>query len=255
MKRTFRHGAIVLGVLGLASFGCRKEAAQQASPAEAPVPAAAAAAAPAAPNVQACALLSAAEVSAIFGKTVVATASGSSCQYGLDPAEKEKQMKAMTGGAGPANPGADGSANLGALANSMAKGGGFKVPSAVSDQLTLDLSLSRDTQSEEQVKGIYSGMGKTVRGVVEPEKHGLNGTIEVGKDIPGVGEWAFSTNVAAVNMGMGISTRGRILEARQGPWRLTVGATIAPDPGEAKLDAELADLARAAIAKLKNQGS
>jgi hypothetical protein len=161
----------------------------------------------------------------------------------------------LTGGSGQPGSGAD-SANLGALANSMAKGGGFKIPSAISDQLTLDLSLSRSDQSEAQVKEIYSGIGKTVRGTVEPEKHGLNGTIEVGKDIPGVGDWAFATNVASVNMGMGMSTRGRILEARQGGggWRLTISATIAPDPGEAKLDSQLGDVARAALAKLKGQG-
>jgi len=253
MSPTLRSSAIALSIVALAAFGCRKEGTQQASSAD--TPAAAPAAVSEVPNVEVCSLVSPAEVGAIFGKTVVAKPSGLSCQYGLDPTEKEKQMKAMPGGAGQPGSAPDGAANLGALANSMAKGGGFQIPSAISDQLSLDLSLRRDSQSEEQVKGIYSGMGKTVRGAVEPEKHGLNGTIEVGKDIPGVGEWAFATNVAAVNMGMGMSTRGRILEARQGPWRLTVGVTIAPDPGETKLDAELADVARAALAKLKNQGS
>ena len=123
--------------------------------------------------------------------------------------------------------------------------------SMASDQLQVDVSLSHDSQSEDQIKGIYAGMGKVVRGAVDPEKHGLNDTIEAGKDIAGVGDWAFTTNVASVNMGAGFSTRGRILEARQGAWRLTVSATIAPDPGEAKLDEEMAGVARAAFAKLK----
>jgi hypothetical protein len=248
MKRSLRHGVLVLGAFGLAASGCKKEATLQTSPSAAP------AAVAAAPSVQACALISAAEMGAIFGKTLVATGSGPGCQYGLDPAEKEKQMRAMTGGAGQSGSGAD-SANLGALANSMAKGGGFKMPSAISDQLQVDLSLSHDSQSEAQVKGIYSGMGKTVRLAVEPEKHGLNGTIDVGKDISGVADWAFATNVASVNIGPGFSTRGRILEARQGVWRVTIGATIAPDPGEAKLDGELGEVARAAFARLKDEGT
>ena len=248
MKRPLRHGVLVLGVSGLVASGCRKEAAQQTSSSAAP------AAVAAAPSVQACTLVSAAEVGAIFGKTLVATGSGVGCQYGLDPVEKEKQMHAITGGAGQSGSGAD-SADLGALANSMAKGGGFKMPAAISEQLQVDLGLSRDSQSEAQVKGIYSGLGSTVRGAVQPEKRGLNGTIEVGKDIAGVGDWAFATNVASVNLGPGFSTRGRLLEARQGAWRVTVGATIAPDPGEAKLDGELGDVARAAFAKLKGDGT
>ncbi len=250
MKRTLLHGGIAVVALAFVASSCQKETAQQASSGDSPASApAAAAAAPAVPKIAVCSLLSAAEVGAIFGKTVIATGSGLACTYGLDPAEKEKQMKAMPGGVG--QPGADGNPNLGALANSMAKGGGFPMPSAISDQLNLDLSLAHDAETEDQVKAIYSGMGKTVRGATEPEKHGLNDTIVVGKDIPGVGDWAFTTNVAAINMGMGISTRGRILEARQGPWRITVSATIAPDPGEAKLDAELGEMARAACAKLK----
>lgn len=43
---------------------------------------------------------------------------------------------------------------------------------------------------------------------------------------------------------------GRILHARKGPWHLTVGATISPDPAEPALDGKLADIARTAIARL-----
>ena len=246
MKGSLRHGVLVLEAI--VALGCKKEAAQQTSPSAVP------AAVAAAPSVQACTLVSAADVGAIFGKTLVAMGSGSGCQYGLDPAEKEKQMRAITGGAGQPGSGADG-ADLGALANSMAKGGGFKMPAAISEQLQVDLTLSRNSDSEAKVKGIYSRLGSTVRGVAQPEKRGLNDTIEVGKDIPGVGDWALATNVASVNMGPGLSIRGRLLEARRGAWRVTVAATIAPDPGEGKLDGELGDVARAAFAKLKGDGT
>jgi hypothetical protein len=245
MTKFLRNGALVFATVALAASACqKKEAAEQ------PAAAAAGAAGVALPvaQVQVCTLLSAAEASAIFGKTVVATGSGRGCQYGLDPAEKEKQMNAMTGGAGKSG---GSPANMGALAQSMAKGGGFQMPSAISDQLTLDVSLSQDNQSEDQVKAIYSGIGKTVHGTLEPEKHGLNNAIEVGKEVPGVGEWAFVTNVASVNMGPGMSIRGRLLEGRQGPWRITVSVTISPDPGEAKLDEELGAVARTVVAKLK----
>lgn len=172
----------------------------------------------------------------MFGKTVVATGSHRSCSYGIDPAEQQKQMAELTKG--------------GAVA-AMGKGGGFKIPSVISNQLAVEVSIERDAQTEDEIKKTYASIGATVRGAVKPEDHGMKDTIAVGKDLPNVGDWAFSTNVAAINMGAGMSTRGRLLEARQGPWRLTISVTIAPDPGEAKLDTQLATLATSACAKLK----
>jgi hypothetical protein len=125
-----------------------------------------------------------------------------------------------------------------------------QIPQAVATLTDVKLDLARDDMTEAQVKAIYARTGDTVRRSLDPEKRGLQGTIVVANDIPKVGDWAFTTNVAAVNMGFGFSSRGRILHARKGPWHLTVGATISPDPGEAALDAELADIARAAISRL-----
>ncbi|MEP6860731.1 MAG: hypothetical protein ABJE66_08940 [Deltaproteobacteria bacterium] len=66
-----------------------------------------------------------------------------------------------------------------------------------------------------------------------------------------LGDWAFTTNVASVNMGNGISTRGRLLQAQQGAWQLTPSVTIAPDPGAAKLDDEMVAIVKPALTKLK----
>jgi hypothetical protein len=239
MNPTLRTAALCLAFLA-----CNKDAKDAppptatattppaATPAPAPAPAATA---PPAPDIQLCSLLAAADIGAIFGKTVVATGTGHSCEYALDPTEKQKAMAGMSPEA---------------MAKAAASGGGIKIPSAIADQLVVNVSVERDEQTEDQVKAIYAGVGKTVNASTHPEQHGATGVIEVSKDVPGVGDWAFSTNVAAVNMGMGMSTRGRLLEARKGPSRITVGATIAPDPGEAKLDAQLADVTRAVIAKL-----
>jgi hypothetical protein len=153
----------------------------------------------------------------------------------MDPAVKEKQMQAM---------------KPGDIA-SMAKKGSFAIPKAISEQLVVDLSLGHDTQTEDEVKATYASIGKTVNDATHPDDHGLKDTIQVGKEVPNVGDWAFATNVAAINMGMGMSSRGRLLEAKQGVWRLTVSVTISPDPGEAKLDKQLGDLGRAVYAKLK----
>jgi hypothetical protein len=202
-----------------------------APPAAAPAPAAT----PPVPDVQACALLAAADVGTIFGKTVVSSGSGLHCTYGIDPAVKQKQLEAMQGGLG-----------------AMTKKGGFAIPAAISEQLTVDVELSHNADTEDQVKAIYANIGKTVNDAAKPEQHGLDKTIQVAaKDLPNVGDWAFSTNVASVNMGMGMSTRGRLLEAKQGAWRLTISATVAPDPGEAKMDTQLGDVARGVFAKLK----
>ncbi|HEY1813493.1 MAG TPA: hypothetical protein VGG74_14175 [Kofleriaceae bacterium] len=205
--------------------------------AAAPVPAAPtpAVAQPAA-DVEACSLISAADVGKIFDKTVVSSGSGQSCNFGLDPAQQQQAMAALQ--QDPAK-----------AAAAMAKGGKIEIPSAISNQLQLDVSIDRDAQTEAELKAGHAQIGKTI-GATKPGDHGLNGTNETAKDISGVGDWAFSVNVAAVNMGMGMSTRGRMLEAHQGPWHLTVSVTIAPDPGEAKLDEQLAAVARAACAKL-----
>jgi hypothetical protein len=112
------------------------------------------------------------------------------------------------------------------------------------------LSASRDDQTEEAVKAVYAQTGAAVRGALAPERHGLNGVIQGLDEIAGVGDWAFATNVASVNMGMGFSIRGRLLEARKGAWHVTLSATVAPDPGVEALDSYLANLARALLAKL-----
>ena len=182
-------------------------------------------------------MVSAADVGKVFDKTVVSNGSGHSCSFGLDPAEKEKQMAAFQ-------------QDPSKMAAAMANGGKIAIPTAISNQLVVDVNVDRDTQSEDQLKAMHAQIGKQV-GATDPGAHGLNDTNQTAKDISGVGDWAFSTNVAAVNMGNGISTRGRMLEAKQGPWHVTVSATIAPDPGEAKLDTQLADVARLACAKLK----
>jgi hypothetical protein len=246
MKPNYRTTLVVLGTAILAAAGCRQTPPAPAASAPA-VPAPVAAAAPAAPSqstpapqpapVQVCSLLSAAEVSAAMGKTLV-QGQGGGCDYGLDPAAKQQELAK--------------SQDMNALMRSMQHPGAHHGPpgSSLMEQMDLSLSASRDDQTEEAVKAIYAQTGATVRGALAPEKHGLNGVIQGLDEIPGVGDWAFATNVAAVNMGMGFSVRGRLLEARKGPWHITVGATVAPDPGAAALDNHLATLARALLAKL-----
>ncbi len=121
-------------------------------------------------------------------------------------------------------------------------------------QLLVKLEFSRDDTSEAEVKSRYAGLGKDVHRAVHPEKRGMPDTIAVGQEIPDVGDWAFAVNVAAVNLGMGFSSRGRILEAQQGPVHLVVGATIAPDPGTKRLDASLAAVAKTAFSRLSHGG-
>ncbi|HET9989190.1 MAG TPA: hypothetical protein VFQ65_11735 [Kofleriaceae bacterium] len=225
----------------VAVLGCGKSDSQDhnAVPA-AGQPAAAPSAAPAAPppvaDLDPCSLLTADEVGKEFGKTVIAKKEGRhECEYGLDPAEQEKAMLELEKGG----------------AAGIVKNGNFKMPSAISNQLVVDLATERDTQTEDEIKTIYSRIGSAVNGALKPDEHGLNNTIEAGKDIPNVGDWAFTTNVTAVSMGAGMSTRGRLLEARKGALRLTLSVTIAPDPGADKLDTQMGDLARLAVAKMK----
>jgi len=262
MKRKLTTRSLLLAAAVLAAAGCQAgcqkgsqettqnppEAAAASQPASST---AAAPAAPAAPKVQVCKLLSAAEVGAVMGKTLIQDG----CTYGLDPAPKEKAMaesqaqldqsvkKAAAG-------------NMSALMKGMGQPGGGppKMGGAMMDQMNINVDATRDDQTEDAVKAIYAKTGGAVHGALAgdlaPEKHGLNGVIEGADEMSGVGDWAFATNVASVNMGMGFSVRGRILEARKGPWRVTVSATVAPDPGTAALDEKMAGVARALIAKL-----
>ncbi len=88
-------------------------------------------------------------------------------------------------------------------------------------------------------------------GVVNPGERGPDHTIEAGQDIANLGEWEFTTNMTSINTGAGMSTRGRLLQVRQGAWGLTLSVYIAPDPSADKLDTQMADLARTVVAKLK----
>jgi hypothetical protein len=216
--------------------------------------ASAAAAAPAVPvKVQVCSLLSAAEVGAIMGKPLV-QAQGGGCSYGLDPSAKEEELAQAHGETANAQRAAA-AGDMNAFMRGMARAGGRQPQRAqiMMEQLQLTVDASRDDQTEASLKAIYTNTGNTVRGAVAPlapEKRGLTGLVQGIDDIPGLGDWAFATNVASVNMGGMLSIRGRLLEARQGPWHVTVSATIAPDPGTAKLDAQMASVARALLAKL-----
>jgi hypothetical protein len=203
-----------------------------------------------APAVQVCDLLSAEEVSAILGKKLIKNG----CSYGLDPADKEKALAEQQDDLAKAqNRAASGDLN-GFMKGMMKAGAGQqKAGNAMMNQLELNVDGSRNDQTEDQVKAIYAKTSGAVRGAVQPlqpEQRGLNGLLQGLDEVSGVGDWAFATNVASVNMGLGFSIRGRILEARKGPWRLTVSATISPDPGAAELDQKLAAVARALTAKL-----
>jgi hypothetical protein len=134
----------------------------------------------------------------------------------------------------------------------MTSGGGIKMPSAITNQLAITLELEPKSQSEAEIKQLYANVGSSVD-KLDPKAHGLNDAIKNGQELQGVGDWAFTTNVAAVNMGNGISTRGRLLQAQQGPWQLTLSVTIAPDPGAAKLDDEMVAIVKPALAKLKSR--
>jgi hypothetical protein len=257
MKRHLTTRSLVFAVTILASAACQKEPQAPATGAtDAQAQAVRGETAPAAiapPKVQVCTLLSAAEVSAVMGKTLIQDG----CTYGLDPAEKEKALAESQEQLSKATKRAAGDMN-GFMKGMMQAGAGQhaglqKTGSTMMDQLTVSVDASRDEQTEEAVKAIYAKTGGLVRGAlapVAPEKRGLNGVIEGLDEVSGVGDWAFATNVASVNMGAGFSIRGRILEARKGPWRVTVSATVAPDPGAAALDGRLAGVARALIAKL-----
>jgi hypothetical protein len=242
----------LIAITLVAAVACGK-ADSKANPAPvagqpAPVAAAAASAAaaaatpPAVPEIDVCSLLSADEVGAAIGKTVVAKKDGPhQCSFGLDPADQQKAMEDLQKG------------GLAGMAN-MAKGGGIKIPSAITNQLALTLEISPERQTEAELKQLYAGVGSAV-GKLDPKAHGLDDAITNGQELAGIGEWAFTTNIAAVNMGNGISTRGRLLQAHQGPWQLTLSVTIAPDPGAAKLDDEMVAIVKPVVTKLEQMRS
>ncbi len=255
MTRKLTIRSLVLAAMVLAASACQKASQPSQAAATPATPSATSAEttpqavpngdapAAAAPKVQVCKLLSAAEVSALVGKTLIQDG----CSYGLDPAPKEKEMAEVTQ---PPKPPAAG--DMGSFVKEMMQKQ-QKATDAIGNQLTITVDASRDNQTEDDVKAIYAKTGGTVRGAVaplHPEQRGLNGLIEGLDEVNGVGDWAFATNVAAVNMGMGFSSRGRILEARKGPWHVTISANVAPDPGSAALDKQMASVARALIAKL-----
>ncbi len=256
---------LVLGLAVLAAPACQRTPPAPAAFAAAGTPAAGAstpgtpaAGAPApvaAAKVDVCALLSAAEVGAIFGKSLV-QGPGSDCSYGLDPARKEKEMarsqQELSSNVRRAAAGGD----MSSLMRGLGQGGapGAKphslMPAAISEQLVLNVDARRDDLGEDAVKAMFARTGEVVRGVTAPQRHGLDGVIQGLDEIHGVGDWAFATNVATANLGGMLAIRGRLLEARQGPWHVSVGATVSPDPGAAALDGQLASLARALLAKL-----
>jgi hypothetical protein len=186
-----------------------------------------------------------------MGKTLIQNG----CSYGLDPTEKEKALaKSQDDLQKATNRAASGDMN-GFMKGMMQAGAGQqKTGDAMKQQLEISVDATRDDQTEEAVKEIYAKTGATVRGTLKgelaPENHGMTGLIQGFDELSGVGDWAFATNVASVNMGMGFSIRGRLLEARKGPWHVTVSATVSPDPGAAALDQQLAGVARALMAKL-----
>jgi hypothetical protein len=138
--------------------------------------------------------------------------------------------------------------NRGTMMKTLSKGGSFnKMAGTMMDQFTVTVSAEQDGRTEEKMQQIDAPIGTGVNGALHPEDHNAQDVIQVGNQLPGVG-WAFATNVASINS-MGMSIRGRLLHAAKGPWPVTVSATVSPDPGAAKLDKELGDVARAPFTK------
>ncbi len=263
MKRKLKTRSLLLAAAVLAAAACQKAAPNPSEASAASQPAAstpsnastaanaAAPAAPAAPRVQVCKLLSAAEVSALMGKTLIQDG----CTYGLDPSAKEKALADTQAQLGEGQKKAA-AGDMNGFIKGMMKAGASqqKTGAAMMEQMNINVDATRDAQTEDEIKAIYAKTGAAVHGAMAgdlaPEKHGLNGVIEGVDEKSGVGDWAFATNVASVNMGLGFSMRGRILEARKGPWHVTVSATVAPDPGTEALDDKMAGVARALMAKL-----
>jgi hypothetical protein len=233
-------------VVALVVVGCGKSPSQDSSKqaaTTAPAPEAPTPVAKAVPVPQICSSIAAADVGAMYGKkaAMIATGSGGSCEYQLDPADKDKQMQQVTAG------------GMAGLAKAASKGGGIAMPTAISEQLDVKVLAEQKDESEDSVKAIYNSVSATTNGATAalPKPAGAGSDmLAMAGDIAGVGDWAFATNVASVNLGGMMSMRGRLLEAKKGPWRITVSVNIAPDPGTQKLDDETATLAKAVIAKL-----
>jgi hypothetical protein len=187
-----------------------------------------------------CSLVSAAQVGAIVGKPVVSRVNGEECEYSLDPTAAQAR-----GGAAAA------SGSVPNLASALGQGGDFsRMLGSISNQLLLTLRATRDGMTEAQVRDVYEQTGQAARRLTQPESRGLSQVIRPGDEIRGIGDWAFATNIAAVNMGFGLSSRGRILEAGKGPWHVTLSVNISPDPGPETLDHQLGAIVRAVCAKL-----
>ncbi len=98
----------------------------------------------------------------------------------------------------------------------------------------VELGVYRDAATEAEVESAYR--------------------IPVGAEISSLGDWAFVVTAAANDTDRTAPWR-RILEARRGPHRLTVGAVTTLDPDPGSLDASLAALARAAFWRLDGLGT
>jgi hypothetical protein len=234
MKPTFWLTAVI------ALVGCGNGRA--AAPATQAGAVAAARAANSEAHIAPCSLLSATEVGAILGKPIVSQSDGNACVYGLDPSVHQPPTAAQGGGK---------SGSLSGLMSALGQGGDFsKLAGAIAQQAQVTLGFVQDGMTEAAVRAIYTRTGETARGALQPEARGLQGVIQPEEEIRGVGDWAFATNVASLQMGPGFSSRGRILETKRGAWHVTLTAVVSPDPGAGALDRQLAAIARAAFRKL-----
>ncbi|HTY40516.1 MAG TPA: hypothetical protein VMH79_01450 [Thermoanaerobaculia bacterium] len=118
------------------------------------------------------------------------------------------------------------------------------------EQLRVRLEVSGGAAAEADPGARHPRLGRDVMRTVHPGTSGPPDSLALGDGVSGVGDSASAVDVAAVERESGFSSRGRILEARQGSVHLTVGVTIAPDPGTRELDASLAAVAKTALARL-----
>ena len=119
--------------------------------------------------------------------------------------------------------------------------------------MTLNVDATRDDQTEDDVKAIYAKTGGVVRGAtapLAPEQRGLHGFLEGIDEVSGVGDWAFATNVASVNMGMGFSDPRSHPGGAQGSLARDRERHRGPRPRRGGARRQVAGVARALIAKL-----